>query len=72
QKVRPDYGFLTNAGFTLSAPAGAAAQSPTGNAAPGASISIGTKDAPVLSATIVGSLIRATAGIIDMESRGDI
>ncbi|WP_164209758.1 hypothetical protein, partial [Stenotrophomonas maltophilia] len=29
QKVRPDYGFLTNAGFTLSAPAGAAAQSPT-------------------------------------------
>ncbi|MBB4099255.1 filamentous haemagglutinin family protein [Sphingomonas kyeonggiensis] len=72
QKVRPEYSFLTNAGFTLTAPAGAAAQSPIGNAAPGASISIGTKDAPVLSATIVGSLIRASAGIIDVESRGDI
>jgi len=72
QKVRPEYSFLTNAGFTLTAPTGVASQSPTGNAAPGASISIGTKDAPVLSATIVGSLIRASAGIIDVESRGDI
>ncbi|MEP9360952.1 filamentous haemagglutinin family protein [Sphingomonas sp. KR3-1] len=72
QKVRPDYNFLTNAAFTLTAPAGSAAQAPTGNAAPGASIGIGTIDAPVLSATIIGSLIRASAGIIDVESKGDI
>ncbi|ATY34220.1 hypothetical protein CVN68_21530 [Sphingomonas psychrotolerans] len=72
QKVRPEYSFLTNAGFTLSAPAGASASTPSGNAAPGASISIGTKDAPVLSAKIVGSLIRASSGIIDVEAKGDI
>lgn len=72
QKVRPEYSFLTNGAFTLSAPAGASGGAPTGDAAPGASISIGTKDAPVLSAAVVGSLIRASAGIIDIQSKGDI
>ncbi|WP_168356039.1 filamentous haemagglutinin family protein [Sphingomonas gei] len=72
QKVRPEYSFLTNAAFTLTAPGGASVPVPTGDAAPGASINIGTKDAPVLSAAIVGSLIRASAGIIDVEAKGDI
>lgn len=72
QKVRPDYSFLTNAGFTLVAPAGAGSPNPSGNAAPGARIGIGTADAPVLSATIVGGLIRATAGIIDIQAQTDI
>lgn len=72
QTIRPDYSFLTNAGFTLSAPVGASASAPIGNAAPGARINIGGKDVPVLSATIVGGLVRASAGIIDIHSKGDI
>ncbi|WP_213979246.1 filamentous haemagglutinin family protein [Sphingomonas sp. dw_22] len=72
QKVRPEYSFLTTAGFTVTAVGTDASAKPTGNGAPGTRINIGSKDAPVLSATIVGSLIQATAGIIDVESSGDI
>ncbi|MGK0490604.1 filamentous haemagglutinin family protein [Sphingomonas echinoides] len=72
QKVRPEYSFLTTAGFTISAAGTDPAAKPSGNAAPGARINIGSTAAPVLSATILGSLIQATAGIIDIESSGDI
>jgi filamentous hemagglutinin family protein len=71
QKVRPAYSFLTSGAFTLAAPAGSTAK-PAGDGAPGASIAIGTLDAPVLSVAIRGSTIRATAGVIDVQSRGDI
>lgn len=73
QTVRPDYTFATAGDFTMRAPVLAAsmvAPMPAGDGAPGARIAIGSNAAPVASVTIDGSLIRATAGIIDIESTG--
>jgi filamentous hemagglutinin family protein len=73
QKVRADYNFLTSGDFVLIAPAGAGVTpAATDYLAPGARIGIGTVDARVRSARIEGALMRATAGIIDVQSDGDI
>jgi filamentous hemagglutinin family protein len=75
QTVRPDYAFATTGAIRLTAPArgdGVAAPTPTGNAAPGAKITFGREDAPLASLTIDGTFVRATSGIIDVESRGTI
>lgn len=72
QAVRPDYNFLTEGAFLLSSAGTNPAATPGGNAAPGARIGIGTGDARVASVRIEGSLIRATAGIVDIQSEGDV
>ncbi|MGI9376718.1 MAG: filamentous hemagglutinin N-terminal domain-containing protein, partial [Tsuneonella suprasediminis] len=72
QTVRPDYTFLTTDTVSVSA-AGANAQAEvTGNTAPGARVAFGTIDDRVASVSISGSTIRATAGIIDIQSEGDV
>ena len=70
QPVRPNYDFLTAGAFILDGTGLTA--SPAGNLAPGARIGIGSINAPVLSASITGSLIRATAGIVDIQSQGNV
>ncbi|WP_375287342.1 filamentous haemagglutinin family protein [Sphingomonas sp.] len=75
QTIRPDYVFATTGAVTLVAPdraSGAAAPVPTGNAAPGSRIAFGRADAAVASFTADGTLIRATSGVIDVQSRGAV
>ena len=75
QIVRPDYLFATTGLMTLTAPvlpAGAVAPAPTGNAAPGSRIAFGRADAPLGQLRINGTQVRATAGVIDAQSRGPI
>ncbi len=68
---RPDYRFLTDAAFTMTAPVGVVPL-PLGQEAPGAKIAIGSNDAPVASASIGNVYLRATSGIIDVRSSGSI
>ena len=68
---RPDYRFLTDAAFTMTAPVGVVPL-PLGQEAPGAKIAIGSNDAPVASASIGDVYLRATSGIIDVRSSGSI
>lgn len=75
QAIRPDYVFATTGAVSLVAPVrrpGAAAPAPTGNAAPGSRIAFGRADAAVASFTADGTLVRATAGVIDVQSRGAV
>lgn len=72
QRVRPDYSFLTTGDFAMRADGTNLAATPKGNLAPGARIGIGSIDSRVRSVSISGSRIRATAGIIDIQSAGDI
>lgn len=72
QAVRPAYSFLTSGAFALTATGANGAALPTGNATPGARISIGSSDARVASASIAGATVRATAGVIDIQASGDI
>ncbi|HEX7853243.1 MAG TPA: filamentous hemagglutinin family protein [Sphingobium sp.] len=72
QKRRPDYSFLTTGDFVMNAAGANSVAKITGNAAPGARIGIGTIDARVRSVKIEDSQIRASAGIIDIQSQTDI
>lgn len=72
QAVRPDYAFLTRGDFALTAAGTNLAATPVGNATPGARIAVGTSDARVGSVRIDGAMVRATAGVIDIQSTGDI
>ena len=72
QAVRPDYQIATSSSFVMTAPVLAVSPQPTGNRAPGSRIAIGAIGAPVADATIDGSLISATAGIVDIRAEGDI
>lgn len=72
QVVRPEYSFLTSGDFSLRATGTNLAATPIGNATPGARIGIGASDARVATVSIDGALIRATAGVIDIQSAGDI
>ena len=72
QAVRPDYTFATTGAVVLTAAGTNAAATPTGNAAPGSRIAFGTADAPVARVTINGTDVRATSGIIDVQSRTSI
>ena len=75
QKVRPDYLFATTGAMALVAPtraAGLAAPVPTGNAAPGSRIAFGRADAAVARFTADGTLVRASSGLIDVQSRGAV
>lgn len=72
QAIRPEYSFLTSGDFTLTAAGTNLAATPKGNATPGARIGIGADDARVATASIDGALVRATAGVIDIQSVGDI
>jgi len=69
--VRPDYQILTGGAFGMTAPAASLAL-PAASQAPGARIAIGSASAPVSSVTIDGALIRATSGIVDIQSIGSI
>ncbi len=51
---------------------GGAARTPVGPAAPGARLAIGAIAAPVASVSIDGALLRATAGVIDINAAADI
>ncbi len=68
QQVRPDYTFQTTGEFLLSGTGMSADIVPIGNGAPGARIAIGSVSSSVQSATIRDSLVRATAGIIDIRA----
>ncbi len=68
QTVRPDYAFQTTGDFVLSGSGSQPGILPTGNAAPGARISIGTAASRVRSATISDAYVRATAGVIDIRA----
>ncbi|WCM28024.1 filamentous hemagglutinin family protein [Sphingomonas sp. QA11] len=72
QKVRPDYTFLSTGDFAMNAAGTNGAAKIDGNAAPGARIAIGTIDDRARSVAIDGGRIRATAGIIDIQSKTDI
>ncbi|MBV2150045.1 filamentous hemagglutinin family protein [Sphingobium sp. AS12] len=72
QTARPDYTFRTSGAVTVSATNTNAGAEITGNSAPGARIAFGTIDDRVQSVSISGATIRATAGIIDVQSEGDI
>ena len=72
QMVRPDYTFLTRGGVSISAAGTSPEAKIGGNAAPGARIAFGTIDDRLASLSISGTTIRATAGVIDMQSGGDI
>ncbi|MDF0491410.1 filamentous hemagglutinin family protein [Sphingomonas sp. H39-1-10] len=72
QTVRPDYTFLTSGAVAISASGTNLDAAIKGNAAPGARIAFGTIDDRVASVSISGATIRATAGIIDLQSEGDI
>lgn len=72
QTVRPDYTFLTTGAVSISAVGANPEAKITGNTAPGARITFGTIDDRVQSLAISGTTIRATAGIIDVQSAGDI
>ncbi|MBO9579645.1 MAG: filamentous hemagglutinin family protein [Sphingobium sp.] len=72
QAVRPDYSFLTTGDFAMSAVGTNADAKIDGNAAPGARIGIGTAESRVHSAVLEGGRIRASAGIIDIQSATDI
>lgn len=72
QTVRPDYTFLTSGAVAISATGTNAQAKIEGNAAPGARIAFGTIVDRVASVSISGTTIRATAGIIDVQSEGDI
>jgi len=68
--VIPDYGFVTSGAVTLASVGPVA--TPGGVRAPGARIAFGSRIAPVASLAIDGVALSATAGIIDVEARGDI
>ena len=72
QGVRADYALLTNGDFVMTSAGTDPTATSAGNAAPGARIAIGTIAARVRSASISGALVRATAGIVDIQSVGDI
>lgn len=72
QKVRPDYTFLTGGDVQITAAGTNGAATIDGNKAPGARISIGTIDDRVRSVSVDGARIRATAGIIDVQSQNNI
>lgn len=72
QTVRPDYTFLTSGAVAISATGANPEAKIEGNAAPGARIAFGTIDDRVASVSISGTTIRATAGIIDLQSEGNI
>ncbi|MDF0491401.1 filamentous hemagglutinin family protein [Sphingomonas sp. H39-1-10] len=72
QTVRPDYAFLTSGAVTVSADGTNGAATIEGDAAPGANLAFGTIDDRVASFSVTGTTIRATAGIIDVQSQGDI
>lgn len=72
QMVRPDYTFLTSGAVAISSNGANPKAKITGNAAPGARIAFGTIDDRVASVSISGATIRATAGIIDLQSKGDV
>ncbi|RIA45984.1 filamentous hemagglutinin-like outer membrane protein [Hephaestia caeni] len=72
QTVRPDYTFLTSGAVAISATGANPEAKIEGNAAPGARIAFGTIDDRVQTVWISGSTIRATAGIIDVQSEGNI
>lgn len=72
QTVRPDYTFLTTGAVSISAAGANPEAKIEGNAAPGARIAFGTIDDRVQSLAISGTTIRATAGIIDVQSKGDV
>ncbi|TNE43808.1 MAG: filamentous hemagglutinin N-terminal domain-containing protein [Sphingomonadales bacterium] len=72
QTVRPDYTFLTTGAVSISAVGANPEAKIVGNAAPGARIAFGTIDDRVQSLAISGTTIRATAGIIDVQSKGDV
>jgi filamentous hemagglutinin family protein len=72
QAVRPDYTFATTGAVTLTDEGTNTAAVASGNAAPGARIAFGTADATVASVTVRGTDVRATSGIIDVQSRGGI
>lgn len=72
QTIQPDYSFLTTGDFGMNAAGTNGAAKIEGNGAPGTRIAIGTIDSRVRSVAIDGSRIRATAGVIDVQSDGDI
>lgn len=72
QKVRPDYTFFTSGDFAMNAAGTNGSAKVEGNAAPGTRIAIGTVDSRARNVAIDGSRIRATAGIIDIQSASDI
>jgi len=72
QTVRPDYTFLTSGAVAIAATGANPEAKIEGNAAPGARIAFGTIDDRVASVLISGTTIRATAGIIDVQSEGSI
>lgn len=72
QTVRPDYTFLTTGAVSIGATGANPEAKIEGNAAPGARIAFGTIDDRVQSLAISGTTIRATAGIIDVQSAGDV
>lgn len=72
QAIRPDYTFLTTGAVAISADGTNSAAEITGSAAPGAQIAFGTSDDKIASLSITGTTIRATSGIIDVQSEGDI
>ncbi|RIA46328.1 filamentous hemagglutinin family protein [Hephaestia caeni] len=72
QTVRPDYSFLTTGAVAISAVGANGDTEIAGNAAPGARIAFGTIDDRVQSLSISGTTIRATAGIIDVQSEGNV
>ncbi|WP_257554651.1 filamentous haemagglutinin family protein [Sphingobium sp. CFD-2] len=72
QTVRPDYTFLSTGTVAISSTGANPEAKIEGNAAPGARIAFGTIDDRVQSLAISGTAIRATAGIIDVQSAGDV
>ena len=72
QPIRPDYTFATTGAVQLIRPAGPQAALPTAGGTPGARIAFGTAGAPVASMIVDGVAVRATAGVIDVRSSGDV
>lgn len=81
QQVRPDFTFRTRGSVTVTRPAGALAPQAVGltdyaavvgNRAIGARINFGIDEIPISSLTIDGTLIGATAGVINARVRDDI
>ena len=71
QAVRPDYAFLTTGDLTIDGQ-GRTATAPTAGLAPGARIAFGTTDRGVASARIANTVVRATSGVIDLQSETGI
>lgn len=71
----PAYALATSGAVRITAPAlsaGASAPTVAGIRAPGAHLTIGSASAPVSSLSIDGAALTATAGVIDVRSRGAI